>query len=189
MDDASNIVIYVTDFIFILRLIFHETKTPQGIRALTPELADAVVDAYAKQQKEKVHEEVNNYLSELGDSVQNSPEAVAQFLRQFINKHRLRLSIGRPPLATPARCAHIHIKPVSTAYRLSDCQKSTKMKAPRRSAKMNKLPLRRCAMLNMGRTKMDTLYLDMSVLWPRLPMMVRLILQVCIICTKSLHSR
>ena len=86
----------MTHFIFILRILFHHTRTTEGIRTLDSALVEAVVDAYAERQKNSIHETVDTYLSELEGPVENSSEAVVQFISDIIVRKRLYLSINVP---------------------------------------------------------------------------------------------
>ena len=90
----------MTHFHFILRILFHHTRTTEGIRTLDGALLDAVVDAYAERQRKSIHETVDTYLSELEDPVEISSEAVVQFVSGPIDRKRLYLSINVPASET-----------------------------------------------------------------------------------------
>lgn len=107
MNNASSIVIYVTDFIFILRMIFYQTRTTEGIHPLDGPIVDAVVNAYAEEQMHFVHQSINNELRELGPFAENWSETIAKYIRGFILRNREPLSIDVPAPLPQARSVYI----------------------------------------------------------------------------------
>ena len=95
-------MIYVMDLIFILRMIFVQTRTAEGIRPLGDALIDAVFDAYTKQQMETIHEAVNEYLNAQGDSVDS--EDVAQHARELMRSSGTRFDFVVNVPTPQARC-------------------------------------------------------------------------------------
>jgi hypothetical protein len=90
-------------------MIFYQTRTTEGICLLESAIVDAVINAYAEEQRHFVHQSVNNELRELGPSVENWSEAVARFIRGFILRNRGPLSIDVPAPLPRVRCIHVFI--------------------------------------------------------------------------------
>ena len=97
-------MIYVTDLIFILRMIFVQTRTVEGIRPLGDDLIDAVFNAYTEQQRETVHEAINEYLNDQGDSAELSSEDVAQHARQLMRSSGTRFDFAVNVPTPKAKC-------------------------------------------------------------------------------------
>ena len=77
-------MIYVTDLIFILRMVFIETRTAEGIRPLDQPLIDAVFSAYTKQRRNTIHKAVDRYLNERTGSVELSSENITQRMQALM---------------------------------------------------------------------------------------------------------
>ena len=99
-------MIYVTDLILILRMIFVQTRTTKGIRPLDDALIDAVFNAYTEQQREAVHDAVNEYLSDREDYMELTSEDVAQYVRGLIRGSETRFDfvVNVPNLPHRERC-------------------------------------------------------------------------------------
>ena len=101
-------MIYVTDLIFILRMVFIQTRTAEGIRPLDQPLINAVFSAYTTQRMDTVHKAVNWYLNEQerGGSVELSSENVAQCTRALMrgSETRFKFVINIPPREPRERC-------------------------------------------------------------------------------------
>jgi len=97
---------YVTDLILILRMIFVQTRTVEGIYPLDDALIDAVFNAYTEQRRETVHEAVNEYLNDREDSVELTSEDVAQHMRGLIRGSETRFDfvVDIPNLPPRERC-------------------------------------------------------------------------------------
>jgi len=96
-------MIYVTDLILILRMIFVQTRTVEGIRTLGDAVIDAVFNAYTEQQRETVHEAVNEYLNDQY-SVELSSEDVAQHARELMRSSGTRFDFVVNVPTPQARC-------------------------------------------------------------------------------------
>lgn len=108
-------------------MIFYQTRTTEGICLLEGTIVDAVVNAYAEEQRHFVHQSVNNELRELGPAVENWSEAVARFIRGFILRNRGPLSIDVPPPPPQARCVHVFILNLRLQLTLSQLASGARM--------------------------------------------------------------
>lgn len=94
---------YVTDLILILRMIFYNTRTSEGIRPLAGPLIDMAFDIYIEQQRQPVHAAIDQYASTLEDSMEVSSHSAAQHVRDLISGDRLspHVDIPYPPVQRP----------------------------------------------------------------------------------------
>lgn len=94
---------YMTDLIFILRMIFVQMRMVEGICPLDDTLIDAVFNAYTEQQREAIHEAVNEFLNDREDFVELTPEDVAQHVQGLIRSSETHFDFVVPLPNLPPR--------------------------------------------------------------------------------------
>jgi hypothetical protein len=103
-----ELMTYVMDLTMLLRMIFSQTRTAQGMVPLSETLINQVLEAYLNGPKSSVRTAINNYVDKLDDSREFSSEDAAREIRELIQGNRFDFQVHittsqteMPPESTP----------------------------------------------------------------------------------------